>query len=198
MREISSYVRTEIIESEDGTKRYSLRKVWDESKPSLAIVMLCPSSSGVVSVDTSTALTMANCYRLGYGSVIIVNLFSRINDFALKEAQEIDEENLQAVVKAAESADCFVMGAGTGKLRNKVFQRRLKQVATALLPYQEKVHCLCDAEGKSQGLHPLSPRVREWSLVPMQLGSLIDVPVEVEAPKKKGNRKVAAKQKEDT
>lgn len=86
MREISSYVRTEIIESEDGTKRYSLRKVWDENKPSLAIVMLCPSSSGVVSVDTSTALTMANCYRLGYGSVIIVNLFSCINDFALKEA----------------------------------------------------------------------------------------------------------------
>lgn len=90
------------------------------------------------------------------------------------------------------------MGAGTGKLRNKVFQRRLKQVATALLPYQEKVHCLCDAKGNSRGLHPLSPRVREWSLVPMQLGSLIDVPVEVEAPKKKGNRKVAAKQKEDT
>ena len=69
MREIISNLRTEILESDDGTRRFSLKKIWDESKPSLAIIMMAPSSSGEVAVDTSTALTMANCYRLGYGRV---------------------------------------------------------------------------------------------------------------------------------
>ena len=65
MKEITSNVRTEIMMSDDGANRYSLRKVWDESKPSLAIIMMCPSSSGEVAVDASTALTIGNCYRLG-------------------------------------------------------------------------------------------------------------------------------------
>ena len=128
MKEIISNLRTEILESEDGRQRFSMRKIWSEDKPSLAIVMLCPSSSGEVAVDTSTALTMANCYRLGYGSVTIVNLFSTINDFGLKEAEEEDAENLNAIVAAAEKAQCLVLGAGTGKAKNKLFQKRLEQV----------------------------------------------------------------------
>ena len=173
MKEIISNLRTEIVMSDDASKRYSLRKVWTEDKPSLAVVMLCPSSSGEVAVDTSTALTMGNCFRLGYGSVTIVNLFSNINDFALKEAEEGDPENLQAIIAAAEKADCLVMGAGTGKAKNKLFQRRLEQVMTALRPYEKKLHCLCDETGGSRGLHPLSPRVREWHLSPMKISELL-------------------------
>jgi len=192
MKEIISNLRTEIVMSDDETKRYSLRKVWNEDKPSLAIVMLCPSSSGEVAVDTSTALTMANCYRLGYGSVTIVNLFSTINDFALKESPEEDAGNLQAIVAAAEKADCLVMGAGTGKAKNKLFQRRLEQVLTALRPYEAKLHCLCDETGGSRGLHPLSPRVREWHLSPMKNCELIDDSPKVEPEtRKKGRPKVA-------
>ena len=79
MKEIVSNLRTEIVASDDGVYRYSLRKIWDEQKPSLAILMICPSSSGEVAVDTSTMLTLGNCYRLGYGSVTIVNLFKDRN-----------------------------------------------------------------------------------------------------------------------
>ena len=196
MKEIISNLKTEIVMSEDEQHRYSLRKMWDGSKPSLAILMICPSSSGEVAVDTSTMLTLGNCYRLGYGSVTIVNLFSKVNDFDLKDAQNSDEENLQAILKAAQEADCVVIGAGTGKAKNKVFQHRFEQVLTALLPYEAKLHCLCDEEGGSKGLHPLSPRVRQWHLCPCKICDFIDVPIEEPEPKKKGKGKPSTKQTE--
>jgi hypothetical protein len=189
MKEIISNLRTEILASEDESQRYSLRKVWAEDKPSLAIVMMCPSSSGIVAVDASTALTIGNCYRLGYGSVTILNLFSTVNDFALQEAQEEDPENLSAIVATAEKADCLVLGAGTGKAKNKLFQKRLEQVLTALRPYESKLHCLCDENGGSRGLHPLSPRLRRWCLSKCSVSEFIDIPMEEVATKKKGKGK---------
>ena len=189
MKEIISNLRTEIIASDDGAHRYSLRKVWDEQKPSLAILMICPSSSGEVAVDTSTMLTLGNCYRLGYGSVTIVNLFSKVNDFELKDVNETDEENQQAILKAAETVDCFVLGSGTGKAKNKIFQQRLEQVLRALRPYEDKLHCLCDEDGGSRGLHPLSPRLRRWCLSKCSVAEFIDIPKEEIAPKKKGKDK---------
>ena len=134
MKEITSDLRTEILMSEDGTKRYALKKVWDPDKPSLAIIMLAPSQAGEICLDTSSMLTINNCHRLGKGSVTIVNLFSKINDFALKEAEAEDPENIRAIVAAAESADCVVLAAGTGKAKNKVFQQRLEQVLTHFVP----------------------------------------------------------------
>lgn len=194
MKEIISNLRTEILASEDETKRYSLRKVWSEDKPSLAIVMLCPSSSGEVAVDTSTALTIGNCYRLGYGSVTIVNLFSNINDFALKEAEEEDPENLESIIAAAEKCQCLVLGAGTGKAKNKLFQKRLEQVLAALHPYESKLHCLCDENGGSRCLHPLSPRVREWHLSPLKISELLpELPNAEQEPNKKKRPKTVKK-----
>ena len=195
MKEIISNLRTEIVMSDDETKRYSLYKEWHKDKPSLTIVMLCPSSSGEVAVDTSTALTIGNCYRLGYGSVTIVNLFSTVNDFALREAEEEDPENLQAIVDAAEKCHCLVLGAGTGKAKNKQFQRRLEQVMTALRPYEKKLHCLCDETGGSRGLHPLSPRVREWHLSPMTISELLPELSSAEQEPDKKKRPETAKKK---
>ena len=194
MREITSNLRTEILESEDGTKRYLLRKAWDESKPSLGILMLCPSSSGIVSVDVSTSLVLSNCYRLGYGSVTIVNLFSTINDFDLKQADNEDPENLQAILDAAASVSCFVVGCGTGKSKNAKFHQRLEQVLLSLRPYEDKLCCLCDKYGGSKYLHPLSPRVREWHLSPLKVSELIDIPEEEVEPKKKGKGKAIPKE----
>lgn len=196
MKEIISNLKTEIVISDDATRRYSLRKMWDGSKPSLAILMICPSSSGEVAVDTSTMLTLGNCYRLGYGSVTIVNLFSKVNCFDLKGENETDEENLQAILKAAESAECFIIAVGTGKAKNKVFQRRLEQVLLVLRPYEDKLHCLCDEDGGSRGLHPLSPRLRKWCLSKCSVSEFIDIPMEEVVPKKKGKGKTSNKQTE--
>lgn len=199
MKEITSDLRTEIQMSDDGTKRYSLRKVWDSGKPSLAIIMLAPSQAGEIALDTSSMLTINNSHRLGKGSVTIVNLFSRINDFALKEAEAEDPENIRAIVAAAESADCVVLAAGTGKAKNKTFQQRLEQVLTALRPYESKLHCLCDENGGSRHLHPLSPRVREWHLSPLKITELMTTPEPQQpekAPEKKPRGRPKAAKKE--
>ena len=103
---------------------------------------------------------------------------------------------MQAILKAAESVDCFVIGAGTGKAKNKVFQRRLEQVLLALRPYEDKLHCLCDEDGGSRGLHPLSPRLRRWSLSKCFVSEFIDIPMEEVVPKKKGKSKASDKQTE--
>ena len=192
MREIISNLRTEILESVDGARRFLLKKVWNENKPSVTVVMMCPSSSGEVAVDTSTALTMANCYRLGFGSVTIVNLFPVINDFSLQVSSGIDAENLAIIVKAVEESSCVVFAPGTGKSKNRVFMEVQKETLLALRPYEDKLHCLCDKNGGSRYLHPLSPRVREWHLAPLSISELIDIPVEEEKPKK-GKSKVSSK-----
>ena len=148
--------------------------------------MLVPSSSGLVPVDVSTGLVLSNCYRLGYGSVTIVNLFATINDFALKHSSNEDMENMEAIIKAGETASTIVYGAGTGKQKNKLFAEVQKKVLLALKPYEEKLYCLCDKEGGGRYLHPLSPRVREWHLLPLKVTELIDVPKEKVVPKGEG------------
>jgi hypothetical protein len=154
--------------------------------------MMCPSSSGEVAVDTSTALTMANCYRLGYGSVTIVNLFPVINDFSLKASSGTDAENLEVIVKAVEVSTCAVFAPGTGKAKNRLFMEVQKETLLALRPYEAKLRCLCDEKGGSKYLHPLSPRVREWHIAPLSISELIDITMEEEKPKK-GKGKVSSK-----
>lgn len=120
-----------------------------------------------------------------YGSVTVLNLFSTINDFQLKQAKESDDENLQAILSEAETADCIVLGWGTGKAKNKAFQCRVEQVVTALRPYEKKLCCLCDEKGGSRGLHPLSPRLRVWYLSPVKIRELVELPSEKESEQKK-------------
>ena len=193
MKEIISNLKTVIVESEDGERRLSLSKIWDGSKPSLAIVMICPSSSGEVAVDTSTALTMANSYRLGYGSVTILNLFSEVNNFELKGVSDCDEENIEAIVAAAEKSDSIVLAWGNGRMKNKDFQRRVEQVLTALRPFEKKWQVICDAKDGSRGSHPLAPRVRQWHLSAASLSDFKDIPIEEVLPKKKGKGKASDK-----
>ena len=79
--------------SAKGTERFLLQKSWDNSKPTLAVIMMAPSIAEGIAMDNTTLLVLNNAFRLGYGSVAIVNLFAKLNDFALKEAEAEDEEN---------------------------------------------------------------------------------------------------------
>ncbi|MBQ8400945.1 MAG: DUF1643 domain-containing protein [Clostridia bacterium] len=75
---------TEAVFSEDRTKRYLLYKNWDATKPSLCIILLAPSEADLITLDNTTQLVLNNAVRLGYGGVYIWNLFSRLNDFHLR------------------------------------------------------------------------------------------------------------------
>ena len=173
MNTIQTTLATQAVFSDDGTKRYSLEKVWDNTKPALAIIMLAPSEASGIALDSTTLLVLNNASRLGYGSVTVVNLFARVDDFALRQAEDEDPENLEAILSAAEKAEVVVYAAGVGKAQSKVFQERQKQVLTALQPMEAKLFCLANEDGEARMQHPLSPAVRTWNLSPLKVSELI-------------------------
>lgn len=173
MNMIRTTLTTEAVFSDNGTKRYLLRKTWDTDKPSLAIIMLAPSEASGIELDNTTLLVLNNASRLGYGSVAVLNLFATLNDFTLKQAEAEDPENTEAIVQAAEKADTVVYASGVGKAKSKVFQERQKQVLTALLPFEGKLNCLCNEDGKARLQHPLSPAVRKWFLSPLKVSEVL-------------------------
>lgn len=185
MEKIVTTLTTEALFSEDGSKRYLLRKSWDNSKPKLAIVMMAPSMASGISIDATTQLTLNNCDRLGYGSVSIVNLFATLNDFSLKQAEDEDPENTDVIVQQAKDADLIVYAPGVGKFKNKVFLQRQERVLACLCAFENKLHCLCDGNGDARLQHPLSPAVRTWYLSPLKVGELVSLPQAEQEQKKK-------------
>lgn len=194
MRTVVTELRTEAVYSQDGSKRYLLRKTWDEHLPKMAVVLLCAGSAGAVEIDLTTQLVLNNASRLGYGSVAILNLFPILNDYDLKKSKGVDAENLDVIVQEAATAEKVIYAPGTGKAKNKLFMEVQEQVLLALLPYEDKLHCLCDSLGGSKYLHPLSPRVRQWHLSLMRVNELIDVPVVAQEPKKKNKSQIVQKE----
>ena len=173
MKSIVTTLTTEAVFSDDGVKRYLIRKTWDESKPKLAIIMLAPSEASGIELDTTTQLVLNNAARLGYGRVDVLNLFATLNDFSLKQAENEDPDNMDAILESVRDADDVVYASGVGKAKNKIFQQRQEQVLSALRPYEGKLRCLTDANGKARFQHPLSPAVRVWHLSTMQISELL-------------------------
>ena len=108
MNTITTTLTTEAVFSDDNRKRYLLKKTWNTDLPKMTILMLAPSEAAGIELDTTTQLVLNNASRLGFGSVAIVNLFATLNDFALKQVEAEDPDNLQAIVEAAQTADLIV------------------------------------------------------------------------------------------
>lgn len=193
MNTITTTLTTDAIFSDDGLKRYTLCKTWDASLPKLAIIMLAPSEASGIVLDTTTQLVLNNASRLGYGSVVIVNLFATLNDFDLRKAEDEDPDNLKAILAAAESADHVVYGPGTGKAKSKVFLQRQEQILNALRPYEAKLNCLCNESGRARLQHPLSPAVREWHLSPLKINELLLEPKATEDKPKRKTKEIVVK-----
>ena len=174
MNVITTKLTTEAIFSDDGNKRYLLRKTWDEKKKKLAIIMLFPSTASGIELDYSSMLVLNNASRLDFGSVDILNLSAVLDDYTLREADVEDSKNLDVISKSAENADVIVYAAGVGKSKNKVFQDLQKSVIEKLRPYEDKLNCLCNESGVARLQHPLSPAVRTWCLSPLKVGELIE------------------------
>ena len=195
MNTITTTLTTEAVFSDDGLKRYLLKKTWDENLPKITVIMLAPSKASGIELDTTTQLVLNNASRLGYGSVAIVNHFATLNDFNLRQAETEDTDNLNAILSAVQDADCVVYAPGTGKAKNKVFQRRQEQVLTVLSSIESKLHCLCNEDGNARLQHPLSPAVRTWHLSPLKISELIIETTQPEPePKKKSRPKVTKKE----
>ena len=185
MKTLVTKLNTEAIYSDDGVKRYLLKKTWDDSKPRLTIVMLVSGGAGGIELDTTTQLVLNNASRLGFGGVNIVNLFATLNDFALEDVDVEDSDNLEAILNAVKESDTVVYAPGTGKAKNKTFIAAQDYVLEALRPHEKKLRCLCNEFGGSRYQHPLSPQVRVWNLSPFKVNELISTPEEPDTNEKK-------------
>ena len=185
MNVITTKLITEAIFSDDGSKRYLLRKTWDEKKKKLAVIMLSASTVSGVECDYSSMLVLNNASRLDFGSVDILNISASLDDHTLSEAEVDDSKNLDVIAKSAENADVIVYAAGVGKSKSKVFQDLQKNVMEKLRPHEAKLNCLCNSSGSARLQHPLSPAVRTWHLSPLKVGELIEEDVKQESEPKK-------------
>ena len=194
MNTITTVLTTEAVFNQANTKRYLLKKSWNESLPKLAIIMLAPSIASGIELDSTTSLVLNNASALGFGSVSIVNLFATIGT-NLNELEPEDPENLDAILSAVQATDVVIYAPGVGKAKLQVFQERAKQVLEALRPYESKLKCLTSPSGKPN-LHPLCPAARYWRLAELRIDELLPKtdPVEPTPPKKRGRPMVIKKE----
>ena len=189
MKTIQTKLETAALFSDDGTRRYLLKKFWDGKKQSMTIIMLAPAEASGIALDSTTLLVLNNAARLGYGSVGFVNLFSLLNDTALNHAEADDPANLNIILEEVKRSDTVVYAPGVGKTMNPVFQKRAAQVLEILKPYEDKLHCIVSKDGISRFVHPLTPNVRQWVLEKTTVAACLKA-----APKNAAAQKTASPQ----
>lgn len=174
MKTIQTKLETAAVYSDDGKKRYLLKKMWDRKKPSLCVIMLAPSEAAGIGLDKTTMLVLNNADRLGYGCVSIMNLTAVLNDFDLEQPDEKDEVNLAMIAEEVKLCDAVVYAPGVGKVKNQEFQKRAAAVLEVLKPMESKLRCITGANGESRLVHPLTPAVREWVLDKVSVKEILD------------------------
>lgn len=68
--------RTDATFSDDGTYRYRLRRSWDVTKPSVAFVMLNPSTADASNDDPTIRRCRGYATDWGFGELVVGNIFS--------------------------------------------------------------------------------------------------------------------------
>ena len=79
MKQIDLTIPQGAIFSEDGTHRYSLWRIWSQSKPFLMFCGLNPSKAGQINNDPTVTRMMSRSYKEGYGGLFVGNLYSYVS-----------------------------------------------------------------------------------------------------------------------
>ncbi|MCC5909411.1 MAG: DUF1643 domain-containing protein [Clostridiaceae bacterium] len=167
-----STLKTEAIFSEDKEHRFLLKKEWNKNKnkKKAMVIMINSSSADGVSIDYTTLYVINNLVKLDFGSVDMVNLFSKIDiRVSLKESFDdlIHEDNDGYILKSAAKADNIIIAWGKIGKQNKELQKRQRAIIDMLEEYKDKLYLIKDSSGRG-GYHPLAPQVRfQWHLEPL-------------------------------
>ena len=114
---------SDVIFSTCKKYRYALTKTWDESLPKLMYIGLNPSVADSKKDDPTVKKCVAYAKELGFGSILIGNLFSYIspNPENLKKADDpIGPENDKWLLRLADESDKVIaMWGNHGSYRNR-------------------------------------------------------------------------------
>ena len=137
--------------------RYWLRRDWDLSLKAISFLMLNPSTADEIENDPTIERCQRRAIAMGYGSMIIVNLFPfRMTDSTLLNTiddllGDVSQAN-DSIVRAVELSDMTVCGWGKHPLAAPRADAVMLMLTQANL--QHKVKCLqLNADGSPQ--HPL-------------------------------------------
>lgn len=169
MRTDTTILKNKAMFSDDGKHRFLLRREWDKDKKSAMVIMINPNTADTLNVDLTTMLTINNLSNLGFGSVNIVNLYSRImpklslrfnsdDDLIAKECDEIIEQY-------AAMSDAIIIAWGSIGNNSQRVRERQADLLDVLKPYANKLYKIGE-----EGYHPLTPIIRcKWELEPYEL-----------------------------
>lgn len=169
MIEENNTMVTSAIFSEDNTHRYLLNKEWDASLPNTMVIMLQAGKSNALIQDVTTC-NIINCVSEldeKYGSVTIVNLFSRV-DLELDSDADINDftnqENDKQIEQVAEKAKIIVLAYGKAHETNLCVKQRVDEIISLLEKHKGKMFVIGDQRGR-KGFSAMYPRVRnKWTL----------------------------------
>lgn len=165
-----STITTEVHYSEDRHHRYLLYKEWDSSLKKATIIMLNPAIANAVTMDLTTMYIINNISKLGYGSVEIVNIFSKLNaeiNSDIKIELLTDETNDKMILASVARTDTVIVAVGKGGKTNKQIKIRVEQLMELIKGYENKLYEICDEKGR-YGWHPLANSIRHsWQLLKM-------------------------------
>lgn len=143
-----------------GTYRYRLWRGWDAAEPTVAFVMLNPSTADAEREDPTIRRCLNFARAWGYGRLEVVNLFAwRATDpRALVTAPEpIGPGNDAAIAAVADASETIVLAWGF--MAQRVRQRgRDRAVLDLLRPWRLRLHYLGWCKNAPDPRHPLMLR----------------------------------------
>lgn len=168
---------TRAIYSKDRCSRYLLTKQWDDKLPRVTVIMLIPGSSGVVQQDVTTACIINCTSALGFGSVEIANIFSKLGEEISTDMQierMTDENNDKVILESVTTSTTTVIAWGKCDETNLKIKQRVEGVMELLSPFKDKLYTIGDGRGRS-GFSPMYPRIRNgWELVKVSKEEKVD------------------------
>ena len=182
-------LKSKAIFSDNKKHRLLLHKEWDKSKPMATIILINPNTADTLNVDTTTMLIINNLNELGFGSVDIVNMYSRI---ALKlyfrinsDSDLLHLENDETILKSAEKSDKIIIAWGSVGNNSQRVRERQKDILEMLINCNDKI-CIITDGNTNKGYHSLTPKVREkWYLKPYNIVNFLE---EYKNEKNKGEK----------
>ncbi|MFA5385949.1 MAG: DUF1643 domain-containing protein [Eubacteriales bacterium] len=136
-----------------GDYRYSLWRIWDETKPKITFIMLNGSTADAEQDDPTLRRCIGYAKAWGFGSLEVVNLFGYRTTFPTelkKAADPVGAENDSYILKAIKGASMVVVAWGS----NGSFKKQDKYVLGLLKNNCVEPYCI-DVSKDGHPKHPL-------------------------------------------
>lgn len=138
---LSANIQIELLKSDDDKERFILKKVWDEDKPMVTILILYPSTSELIINDSTTTFITNNVYKNDFGGFYSVNLYSKILTGNRRFENQKTADNTKHILECAKKSDKIIIACGSLPKTNKLVKDRLDSIINLFTKNKLKTNC---------------------------------------------------------